>query len=87
MFIDLDNFKPINDRHGRARACCRRSRELPVSDALGRLAATSSGSSWNVEPSLAAAKARGLEQLIEVAAARQIGAALVGRRERRPRRD
>lgn len=84
MFIDLDGFKSVNDRHGHAtgdallQAIARElTAHVRASDVVGRLGGDEFGViMWNVEPLLAAGKGRDLERLIEAAAARQIGAAL-----------
>ncbi len=84
MFIDLDNFKAVNDRQGHAtgdallKAIARElTAHVRASDVVGRLGGDEFGLiMWNVEPSLAVTKGRELERLVEVAAPRQIGAAL-----------
>jgi diguanylate cyclase (GGDEF)-like protein len=84
MFIDLDNFKAVNDRQGHATGdalleaiACELTAHVRASDVVGRLGGDEFGLiMWNVEPSLAVAKGRELERLIEAAAPRQIGAAL-----------
>lgn len=75
MFIDLDGFKDINDRHGHAAGdallkavAAALTRHVRASDVVGRLGGDEFGVvMWNVEGPHAAAKARDLERLIEEA--------------------
>jgi len=84
MFIDLDGFKAVNDRHSHAagdallQAIARElTAHVRASDVVGRLGGDEFGLiMWNVEASLAVAKGRELERLIGASASREIGAAL-----------
>ncbi len=84
VYFDLNGLKPVNDTYGHAagdaviayvaRVLVENVREA---DVVGRLGGDEFGVIlWNVEPSLAAGKARELERLIETVTTGQIGAAL-----------
>lgn len=84
LFIDLDGFKPVNDRHGHAagdlllkRVAAELTRHVRASDVVGRLGGDEFGViMWQVAPDLAAAKAAELERLVEAAAVEHDGARL-----------
>ena len=75
MFIDLDGFKDVNDRHGHAvgdallkAVATQLTRHVRASDVVGRLGGDEFGVvMWNVAGPHADEKARGLERLIEQA--------------------
>jgi diguanylate cyclase (GGDEF)-like protein len=72
MYIDLDGFKAINDRHGHTAGDALLKavvgdlvRNLRASDVVGRLGGDEFGAVlWNTGPTQAAAKAQSLETLI-----------------------
>ncbi len=72
MFIDLDSFKAVNDRHGHGtgdallKAVTRElNRHVRASDVVGRLGGDEFGAViWHVDAAQALAKARTLEALI-----------------------
>ncbi|HXD43898.1 MAG TPA: GGDEF domain-containing protein [Pseudolabrys sp.] len=72
MYVDLDGFKAINDRHGHTAGDALLKavvqdlvRNLRASDVVGRLGGDEFGAVlWNTGPTQAAAKAQSLETLI-----------------------
>ena len=75
MFIDLDGFKVINDRHGHAVGdkllkvvADGLAAHVRASDVVGRLGGDEFGTLlWHINDAQAAAKARDLEKVIEAA--------------------
>ena len=73
MYIDLDGFKTVNDRHGHAAGDALLKavvadlvRNLRASDVVGRLGGDEFGAVlWNVQPPQATAKATSLELTVE----------------------
>jgi diguanylate cyclase (GGDEF)-like protein len=84
IYIDLDDFKKVNDRHGHAAGdrllktvAGEIVRHLRASDTVGRLGGDELGVLlWNVAPEQAEAKARELERLITATQIRQTDALL-----------